>query len=534
MRTRLLPILIVVLAGGVASAQLQPYSFDFTLRNTGSGVSDGRLRFAFDTLPANGEQYFIDNVGLTCGGGEIVANGNFSAGQGPWKFFSNAVPKATVAFGTGEAVITFGPDGNNQQLYQKDLVLPAAGAQCTLTFDACSTGGPDDPGFGHNVSLYLIKHTSPHTNYGLSLSGSPSNPEVDLLSCSSGPSCGNDNVDIGLGEECDEGGVNTETCDSDCTLPECGDGLTNPNAGEECDDGNIVDGDGCDASCQMEQMEQYCGNGQVDGVEACDNGGGTLANPLTTESDTCNRNCTAASCGDGVLNRAAGEQCDDGGNVPDDGCDANCQLDLDLGSDCEVAVCALTSQLGGEVPAFCPRFIDNLNGTVTDTDTGMVWLKDAACLGVANFDNANAMAAALGANTADGIAHEPCGLTDGSVPGDWRLPSVGCLSAAGNVTFHCGLYFATGEFSTIFGPGVCEGLLPADPRPYIPDAFGTSCWSEGDAFSRVVSDTYWSSTNIAGTIPPQGLAWFPQFFPGFVSTHPKTNFNYVWPVRDGP
>ena len=101
MRTSILLGLIVVLAGGVASAQLHPYSFDFTLQNTGTGVTDGRLRFAFDTLPSPGEEYFIDNVSLTCGGGSnIVINGDFNTlAQAPWKFFSNAVPSATVAFG---------------------------------------------------------------------------------------------------------------------------------------------------------------------------------------------------------------------------------------------------------------------------------------------------------------------------------------------------------------------------------------------------------------------------------------------------
>jgi cysteine-rich repeat protein len=32
-------------------------------------------------------------------------------------------------------------------------------------------------------------------------------------------------------------------------------------------------------------------------------------------------------CGDGILNQACGEECDDGNNLPGDGCDPNCRLE---------------------------------------------------------------------------------------------------------------------------------------------------------------------------------------------------------------
>ena len=60
-----------------------------------------------------------------------------------------------------------------------------------------------------------------------------------------------------------------------------------------------------------------CGNGSVEGAEACDDMG---------ESATCNDDCTLASCGDGVLNVTAGEECDDGNMVGGDGCGATCLL----------------------------------------------------------------------------------------------------------------------------------------------------------------------------------------------------------------
>ncbi|PYX10529.1 MAG: hypothetical protein DMG85_07810 [Acidobacteria bacterium] len=57
------------------------------------------------------------------------------------------------------------------------------------------------------------------------------------------------------------------------------------------------------------------------------------------------------------------------------------------------------------------------NGTVTDTQTGLIWLKNADCLAHSGttFQNANMLATTL--------ASGQCGLTDGSAPGNWRLPT---------------------------------------------------------------------------------------------------------------
>jgi len=56
-----------------------------------------------------------------------------------------------------------------------------------------------------------------------------------------------------------------------------------------------------------------CGDGVVEGAEACDDGG---------ESATCNADCTAAACGDSIVNMTAGEACDDGGESV--ACDSDC------------------------------------------------------------------------------------------------------------------------------------------------------------------------------------------------------------------
>ena len=70
-------------------------------------------------------------------------------------------------------------------------------------------------------------------------------------------------------------------------------------------------------------------------------------------------------------------------------------------------------QAGVQLPVF--RFTDNNDGTVTDKLTELVWLKNSNCFG----DRAWAQALAGANRLEDGL----CGLSDGSVPGDWRLPN---------------------------------------------------------------------------------------------------------------
>ena len=66
------------------------------------------------------------------------------------------------------------------------------------------------------------------------------------------------------------------------------------------------------------------------------------------------------------------------------------------------------------VPLTYPRWIDNGNGTVTDTVTGLIWLKQADCIRGAWTDAITAV---------DSLANGQCGLTDGSIAGSWRMPN---------------------------------------------------------------------------------------------------------------
>jgi len=60
--------------------------------------------------------------------------------------------------------------------------------------------------------------------------------------------CGNGTTDAACGETCDP--PVSGTCDATCILVDCGN--TTLQLGEECDDGNTQNGDGCSATCQLE------------------------------------------------------------------------------------------------------------------------------------------------------------------------------------------------------------------------------------------------------------------------------------------
>jgi hypothetical protein len=69
------------------------------------------------------------------------------------------------------------------------------------------------------------------------------------------------------------------------------------------------------------------------------------------------------------------------------------------------------------------RFLDNNEGTVTDCRTDLVWLKNASCFSSRNGEDSILAAA--------GLNNEECGLSDGSVAGDWRLPTIDELEGIG-------------------------------------------------------------------------------------------------------
>lgn len=116
--------------------------------------------------------------------------------------------------------------------------------------------------------------------------------------------CGDGEMD-GV-EECDDGDDDDDdACTNACKLAVCGDGVLGP--GEACDDGDKDEHDACTNACKP----AVCGDGVLGPGEACDDG---------MESLECNGDCTFTECGDGKINEAAGEACDDENEAGGDAC----------------------------------------------------------------------------------------------------------------------------------------------------------------------------------------------------------------------
>jgi hypothetical protein len=145
---------------------------------------------------------------------------------------------------------------------------------------------------------------------------------------------------------------------------------------------------------------------------------------------------------------------------------------------------------------------------VTDTVTGLIWLKNANCFLTKTYASANAAAKLLTAGQ--------CGLTDGSSPGDWRLPTKDEWSAmiARAVALGC----------TFSGPGTAPSLTNDHGKGCLNAGTGTS-------FTGVASVNYWSSTS--NEIDPF-YAWNANLELGNFNNNDKFNALAVWPVRGGP
>ncbi len=128
-------------------------------------------------------------------------------------------------------------------------------------------------------------------------------------------------------------------------------------------------------TCPLDCPCPRCGDGTVDAAdgEACDDGG-------DEDGDGCDRRCAVEPgfvcggapsvcqrhCGDGVIEPARGEQCDDGNGVAGDGCNAGCAVEAGFFCDAEPSACRR-----GFRASFCPELIvpDNLTAGVSHTIT---------------------------------------------------------------------------------------------------------------------------------------------------------------------
>lgn len=92
-------------------------------------------------------------------------------------------------------------------------------------------------------------------------------------------------------------------------------GSTSSDAGSETSAESETEAGTDGGSSSSGGTEAVCGNGVVEDDEECDDEGA---------SKSCDADCTAATCGDVTVNRAAGEECDDGNDEPLDGCSNEC------------------------------------------------------------------------------------------------------------------------------------------------------------------------------------------------------------------
>ena len=170
----------------------------------------------------------------------------------------------------------------------------------------------------------------------------------------------------------------------------------------------------------------------------------------------------------------------------------------------------------GVAPVAPPRFIIN-SGTVEDTLTGLIWLRQAYCAAKPDAWG-NALQYIIELNSSGNMNNNNCG--DSSATGnthqtDWRLPNVRELQT---LTFY-------GDH----GP------------PYLVNTDGDGQWTAGSPFQSVKSDAaYWSSTTIAkqseaqSTPPDDTLddAMLVNFSNGLTDATEKGGLQHIWAVRD--
>lgn len=166
-----------------------------------------------------------------------------------------------------------------------------------------------------------------------------------------------------------------------------------------------------------------------------------------------------------------------------------------------IITCTNTGQDGDKlagVPWPNPRFTDNTDGTVTDNLTGLIWLKNAHCTdtvgGIANEYGSLRWADAL--TWSNNLTSGKCGLKDGSVAGDWRLPNIVELKSLVDLS----------------------RVLPAFPN--------------GHPFSNLGGGWMpWTSSTVATT---KSSAWYLNMANGEAMSEIWKGYTlYVWPVRDG-
>jgi len=149
------------------------------------------------------------------------------------------------------------------------------------------------------------------------------------------------------------------------------------------------------------------------------------------------------------------------------------------------------------------RFLDMKDGTVLDSSTGLIWLKNANGFGFTNWTK--------GAEAIAKLKSGECGLTDGSKAGDWRFPTKEELSSIIDKRFS---------------------------NPAISNAKGDAQWTEGDVFVKLESlGFYWTSDACDDCKSPEETEKFGRcisMHKGFEHIANQGAYGYhAWPVKGG-
>jgi hypothetical protein len=150
------------------------------------------------------------------------------------------------------------------------------------------------------------------------------------------------------------------------------------------------------------------------------------------------------------------------------------------------------------VPLNYPRWIDNGDGTVTDSETGLIWLKAANAFHLSWADTLAAIAT---------LQDGQNGLSDGSQAGAWRMPNRKEMQSMADrfMCNHCDFFDAT--FTT------WSGVV------YQPAIFN----------DFMISQFYWTSSSVAGS--PATAAWTVFSCDYGVYTTAKADLGYSLAVR---
>jgi cysteine-rich repeat protein len=190
-------------------------------------------------------------------------------------------------------------------------------ARCLLKEDARALKAGKSPDYSACERKLTLKYTRADRKWACEIEDEVANVRDLLEACADGvritTASGSSLVGV------DPGWVCTGPAPGGCTTI-CGDGITAGN--ELCDDGNNTSGDGCSADCQSNET---CGNGITDDAagEECDDGN-------TLSEDGCTVACEIERCGDAI--EQPNEVCDDGNDVGGDGCSADCMSDETCGN----------------------------------------------------------------------------------------------------------------------------------------------------------------------------------------------------------